>query len=154
MHYGGDRRGIKGLVTDGHLGKHNAQREDVTTAIQVFTGDLLRRHIRGRPDYCPRLGESLIGQHVRHPEVHQLDTAIGEQEDVIRFDVPMDDAALMGVLQRLGDLKRDRDGFFRRQRPIALEPGAQRLAAQVLHGDELTAIIGVADLVDHHDAWV
>ena len=42
-----------------------------------------------------------------HAQVGQLGDAVGRQDDVGRLHVAMDQAALVGVLQRLGDLQDD-----------------------------------------------
>ena len=52
------------------------------------------------------------------------------QEDVLRFDVPLDDALVMGELEGLTDLRHDLHGLVRVQLPFALQPGQGILRAR------------------------
>ena len=73
----------------------------------------------GRPWRFERLGQTEI-QHLHH--------AVRTQLDIRRLQVPVDDSVLVGRLQRLGDLARDRKRFvqwngssshsLRKRRPI------------------------------------
>ena len=74
------------------------------------------------------------------------------QQDVLRLDVPVDHAVLVGVLQGLGQLGDDLEGFTQvaarvRFRAPAFDALVQALALDVLHGEE----VHVAHLAHAHD---
>ena len=74
------------------------------------------------------------GADLRQPEVDDLDdlvvgrarrTVIARhrrpralQDDVGRFQIAMDDAAIVGRFQRIDDLSRDRERFVDRKQPV------------------------------------
>ena len=57
-----------------------------------------------------RVGVQRLGQ----AEVQHLDRALARELDVLRFQVAMDDAALVRRLERFGNLQRDRQRLFER----------------------------------------
>jgi hypothetical protein len=74
----------------------------------------------------PRGGHRLgLGQ----PEIQQLQPRLGDQ-DVARLQVTVHDPLAMGGVQRIGNLQRQPQGFFERQRPLErlalFDPGACR----------------------------
>ena len=75
------------------------------------------------------------------------------QEQVLRLDVAVDDAALVRVRQRLGRPARQRDRLGERDR-LALQARRQVLALQPLHGDEALARLGDAVGQVAHDRRV
>ena len=58
---------------------------------------------------------------VRDAEVGDLDAAVGQQEDVRRLDVAMDDAELVRVVERIQDLRHDAHDVGRREPLVRLE---------------------------------
>ena len=85
-----------------------------------------------------------------HAEVEDLRRAVGEEHDIRRLHVPMDDAMLVRLLQSACDLEGDRDGVLTRQR-AAQEARLQRLAVVERHRDEQLPLGCLADLVDRAD---
>src|SRR5262250_3022912 len=65
----------------------------------------------------------------------------------------MNDAGVMRSGERIGDLNCDIDGFAHSERP-----GGHSLTKSwpfdVLHRDEGTTILGLADFVNHADVWM
>jgi hypothetical protein len=55
------------------------------------------------------------------------------QQDVLRLDVAVHDAACVRVVERLGDLAREAHRLVHRERPVPREPRAQRLPIDVRH---------------------
>ena len=85
-------------------------------------------------------------------EVEQLDVPVPGDEDVLRLQVPVDDAALVRSRESLGHLRRPLKG--RGQRNGALrQPLPQRLALEQL-GDEVGLPVVEADVVKGDDVWV
>ena len=84
-------------------------------------------------------------------EVHHLDGAVRQQHDVLRLDVPVHDALLMGVLQRRQNLCDEVQRLFIRQRLGAvLHIFFQRDAVDILHHDKLE-LVRHADIVYLYD---
>ena len=65
----------------------------------------------------------------------------------------MDDAALVGSLQRTGHVDDDAERDVERQTPVALEDPLQILPVHELHDDEVDALVG-AGVVDRRDVRV
>ena len=84
---------------------------------------------RGVPSVSPDLGHPpAVGRRAdgeRDPEIGDERTPAAQQ-DVLRLDVPMDDAVLVGVAQRIRHFARDANGFVDRQLTLARQPVAQR----------------------------
>jgi hypothetical protein len=57
------------------------------------------------------------GHQLREPEVEELDPPFRRDHDVGRFQVPVDDSALVRGFQRLRDLARDAEGVGKGQSP-------------------------------------
>ena len=138
-----------------HLVEHDAEGPDVGATIRRPAARLLRRHVGGGAEDeagggagageggrlregrraagtgvvvpAPRLGEA---------EVEHLDLSVGRQLHVRRLEVAVDDALLVRLFERLGDLPGDDDGLVRRQRP-ALQPLGEVLALRQLHDQDV-----------------
>ena len=63
-----------------------------------------------------------------------------EQQDVLRLDVAVDDAVVVRVVERAGDLARDAQRVGHRQLPLAVEPVAQGLALDERHREPELAV--------------
>ena len=103
-----------------------AQRIDVGAEIDVdVAADLLGRDVVGRAVGFAgfALGGVLVVRRARQTEVGQLRDALRGEEDVLGLDVAVDQAALVGVGERVGDLDRDVQRFglgeVRPRRPAA-----------------------------------
>ena len=83
-------------------------------------------------------------------EISDLDHVVVRDHDVLRFDVPVDDAMGMRVLQRLADLR----GVVQRLRgaeyTVLRHALLERLAFDKLH-DDILRLPAVADIVDRDD---
>ena len=160
-----DRRfAVEGAVAGEHLVEDRAQREEVGAGVGGETPHLLRRHVPIRADHHagPRLGErprrrqlvagALGADELGDPEVEDLGPPVAGQEQVLRLEVAVDDAALVRRRQaarhRGGDLRRPP----RRQRPAG-EPRPQGLALQQL-GHQIRRAVVAADVVHGEDGGV
>ncbi len=73
------------------------------------------------------------------------------QEDVLRLDVAVDDALLVGILHGGAELRKERDGLFEWQRPGALlEQIAQRALAHQRH-DQIERLVLFAKFDQRQD---
>jgi len=92
-------------------------------------GDGLRARSGGRLRF-ERLGEA---------EVEDLDPAIGVDHDVGGFEVTVDDPALVGGCQRLGDLQRDLQGLIQGDRAVG-DSLVEALTVHQLHDEHVPAV--------------
>ena len=56
------------------------------------------------------------------------------KQDILGFDVPVDDAMLMGAVQRVRDLADDGESVGHGKLPLADEPGTEGFALDERHG--------------------
>src|SRR6185295_13732110 len=83
-------------------------------------------------------------------EVEDLHVAFGTDDDVLGFDVAMDDAGVVCGSETVGNLDRDVEYVAELHRLVA-HALAQRHALHVFHRDEWSSIVCLADLMDHAD---
>jgi hypothetical protein len=121
---------------------HRAERVHVGAWIDRPAADLLRRHVRGRPDERARLGEIRVRLGPRDPEVEQLDRVEAPrfEEEVRRFEIAMDDPARMRGAEcaRRGARDEERVGDAER---MMIEARRQIFARQPLHREVLRAVV-------------
>ena len=98
------------------------------------------------------------GEDLGEAEVEDLDevgvVVAGDPEAVLRLDVAVDHAALVGGREGAGDLAGDREGAGPRERALAGEQAREVLALEVLHGEEGGALLGRAEVGDVDDVGV
>ena len=140
----------------GHLEEQHAEGVDVGAGIVGVLGELLGRHVGQRADDHPGLGELRgvrIGVHEeREAEVEDLRLARGGEHDVAGLQVAMENAALVGAVERVGDRGAESGQVVERQR-ARVEPRLERAAGDVLHDQEVGAVLGV-EVEDGGDAGV
>ncbi len=127
----------------GHrLVDHDSQGIQVAAEVELAAPGLLRAHVQGRPPDDARVVPLLDED--RQPEVRELGRVGGGQQDVPRLDVAVDDALVMGVVQRLGDLGEDPQPVLHRQLP---PPPGVAGAVDLLH-DQVAGPVGRPEVVD------
>ena len=84
----------------------------------------------------------------RDPEIEQLG-ASGRQHDVGGFQIAMDDAVAVRVGERIGNLNRVAQDLVQGQ-CAASDPLGQRFALEILHDDELDAVL-LTDVIQGTD---
>ena len=156
----GDRVGGGGAVertaAAHHFIDHRAEGPDVGALVDGLASRLFRRHVsRGADDRARargRLGGRIVERdrgarllQFREAEVEHLDAAVGSDLDVGRFQIAVDDPAIVRRPQRRGDLRRDGKSFVDRHRRAA-QAFRQRLAVDQLHDQ----VVG-ADVVERAD---
>jgi hypothetical protein len=129
-----------------------------------FTADLFGRHVPVCPKDHPcrrrlirRSGSrgrrrSVVVDQARDAEVQDLQAAVGGDEQVLRFEIPVNDAVIVRHGQRLRRLlaQIDRRGGFGH---APMKTLSQCLAFEQLRHDERTTL-GLTDIVDADDARV
>src|SRR5688572_18984401 len=97
----------KRRVTSEEFVENGADAVDVGRGGQVagLSGGLLGRHVGGSADYIAGHREtSVLLEDFREAEIGDVRFARRVQDDVCRFDVAMKNTALMGIMDRTGDL--------------------------------------------------
>ncbi len=104
----------------------------VAAAVERRAHELLRAHVGRRAQYGVA---GQVGRRVAHlgdTEVGDVGVALLVKEDVDRLDVAMDDFAVVGIVQRQGDLAHD-DQQHRPRHLAVHQPVVERAAAQQAH---------------------
>jgi hypothetical protein len=118
--------------------------------------DLLRGHVVRRAEARAARGErraaGRVADQLGDAEVGDLHAALRVEEEVFRLDVAVEHAALVGVLERLADLRHHRERLGGRE-----AAGVHRLpqvhAVHVLH-EQVREAAGLAEVEHAHDAGV
>src|SRR5271157_574602 len=92
---------------------------------------------------------SLCEAHLRQAEVENLGVSALGYENIGGLDVAMDDARVMGSVQRLGDVNGQRQQRFRFQRTAA-DAMLQRHSIEKFHGNERSTVL-LVNVVDGAD---
>jgi hypothetical protein len=146
-----------------HLEQEDAERVDVGAMVEAGAAlARLRRHVLRRAEHHAGGGELAgvaVGQKFGQPEIQQLDeVAVAQPLDehhVVRLEVAVDDGVGVGGGQRAGDLRADVERAG--DRDAALVAGQlhrEGLPLEVLHDEEVLAVVGLPEIVDLHDVLV
>ncbi len=147
------RLGLERLAVDEQLVEDQPHREDVAAVIDGVAAHLLRRHVVRRADDHADLRQPRLAG-AGDPEIQDLqDVRVAAENQVGRLDVAVDDAVLVGEGEAAADLDDQLDALARVERSAPPDQLGQRLARDVLHGDERLAVV-LADVVDGDDVRV
>ncbi len=97
-------------------------------------------------------GGLFLGEAEVHDHGAQGAGAILRQEDVVGFEVAVEEAAVVGGLESGADLQRDGESLLRGRGAVAAQPGGERQAVDVLHGEEIDDTAGRLGGVHLEDA--
>jgi hypothetical protein len=143
----------EGLLVAEQLEHDRAAREDVGAVVDGQAAHLLRRHVVEAADQGAGVGDAGIGQ-LGDAEVEDLQAAAPLLDHQVgRLDVAMDDAEAVRVGEPVAQLLEQAQLADQRGRLLAPDPHRQRLAVDVLHGDEGLAVL-LADVEDADDVLV
>ena len=95
-------------------------------------------------------GAGLAAGEPRDPEIGDLDRPIRQQHDILRLDVPVDNALVVRVLERPEDLDGKMDCLFPAEHLLLLDIFLEGDPVDILHDDRLHPV-GKAHVVDPHD---
>ena len=149
---GGGAGAGKRRLTDEHLVEDTAERVDVGARVELGAASLFRAHVGRRPHADARLCQRAGADRARDAEVGDEGMPVGEQ-NVLRLDVPVNDSAAVGVVERGGNLPRDPDGFVHGDLALAIQPVAQAFALDKRHREPQVAG-GFARVVQAEDVRV
>src|SRR4051812_24518599 len=88
------------------------------------------------------------------PKVEDLYRSIGQEHDVARLQVPMDDSCCVCASQPLSELPRDLEDIANSNCSIPSHPSLERFALIQRHGKEEPAIFARADVMDATEVWM
>ena len=140
---------VEGELARRGLEEHHAKRVDVACGGELLALRLLGRDVVRRSENGGRLGVHRV-LCARDAEVHHLHVAVGLDHDVLRLDVAVDDVLVMGDGKRLAHLRADFGDLALVERTSLHDAGLEVGAADVLHDDEVRAVV-LAPVVNVHD---
>jgi hypothetical protein len=140
-------------ISSAHLVEHGAEGPHITARIYLLAVCLFRRHIGRSADHRALPSHRSLTGELGETKVDDLNlVAIGD-EDVGRFDIAVDDAGLVGGLQRLGDLDGEAGRLVGGHR-AALDPPFESLAGAEGHRDEELPLGRLSDIEYRADMGV
>ena len=143
--------------------RHAAESPEVRPVVHVSVSlDLLWGHVRGGSEHRTFAGQARrllvrLDRRVElcEPEIEDfryLATVLHlAQVDVLRLQIPVDDACSVRLDEPLGDLADDADRRARVDEPDACHAVVERLPLQELHDDERTPVLEAPGVVDLDD---
>ena len=136
-----------------HLVEHDAERVHVAATVDGKALRLLGREVGGGAHHRTGLGEPVARAGARDAEVGDLHVARSGQQHVAGLHVAVHDAVAVRERERGRDLGGDLGGLVRVDRRLGADEVAQRSAFDVLHHDEVRAVL-LAPVVDRDDVGV
>jgi CheY-like chemotaxis protein len=128
--------------------------EDVGARGHVLTVDHLGGHVRRRAEDGARLGQRLHVHELRDAEVHQNREPVAREHDVLGLHVAVDDARLVGMVERLEQGHGEQRGDLRATQRVLVDEGAQRRPVDELRDDVRALGVGGREVEDLEDAGV
>ncbi len=130
---------VKGHAAGEHFIEYHAAAVNIAAGVRGLAGGLLRAEIMHRAHDAVPPGQ---GGAVRHPgnaEVRHLHVAVGVDQDVLRLDVPVNNAVLVGVLQGRENADGHLGGHLGIQPALFLDQLLEGFALDVFH-DQVTVL--------------
>ena len=141
--------GVIGHIAGEHLVKQDAEAVQISAGVYVLAANLLWTHVArsadgqagaGHPGGAAQgFGDAKVGQHR---------AAVFAEQDILRLDIAMNNAAMVRVVQGFGDGAGHRHRLFQRQ--TLADALLQRAAGQILHRQIINALVR-GDVVDRDD---
>ena len=126
----------KGLVPRHQFVEDGSERKNVGSVVDLFARDLFRRHIKGGAHDRAGQGQGGGGGQPGDAEVDDVGCSLLVDEDIRRFDIAVDDAFPMGIVQGVADPGDQSDDFFELEPLARCQELFQALAVHIFHGDK------------------
>lgn len=133
-----------------HLVENDAQGIDIRLSRDFQSLRLFRRKIVDRSDDGSRKGHGLIRYDLGNAKIDNFRLHAFRQDNILRFDVTMDDVVAVGVFQRRCQLQCQGHGQGRIQTAVLFLKRLQRDPFHVFH-DDIVQILVLADIIDIDD---
>ena len=142
---------IGGLAGE-HLIHYNTQRVQVAAVVDSAALGLLGRDV---VDRAQRLtGQGILGRaDAGNAKISDLDAAVLEDHNIMGLNVPMDDATVMGMIQRTGDLHGEMQSLPPVEAGLLLKVLLQGDSFDELHDDKV-CICRTGHIVNADDVGV
>ena len=142
---------LKGQTPGQHFIEHHAGGIDIGAGVRPVTAGLLGRDVVHTAQSF--LGHGLAVGQACNTEIGHLDAAVPQHHDILRFDVPVDDAAAVGVAESAHDL----DDEVQRLPPIHFTTPLHILlegdAVDELH-DDIVQLVTAGHVIHRDDVGV
>ena len=132
---------LKRQLAGQHFVHHHAERVQVGAVVNFAALGLLRRDIVHRADGLLHHAGLLRGSERGNAEIGQLCGAVPQNDNVLRLNVLMDDAARVCVHECAGNLLSEENGLLPRQMALALQILLEGDALDQLHNDIIRAVL-------------
>ena len=154
---GGRRAGADRVRPRERLVEDEPERVEVGAPVDRLPRGLLGRHVGERADDVARPRQRVLAGELGDAEVGQLRRAAARarhvgDDHVLRLDVAVDDAALVGVGERVGERQPDPQDVAVRQLVRRLELGERAALDQL--GDEVAVAVRLAGVEQRDDRVV
>ncbi len=127
-----------------HFVQHKAERINVTPRADLFAGELLRRHVGGRP--AAHFGPADVVGDSRQSKIRDDDLAAAIEHDIGGLQIAVQDSLGVGRREARAQLAGDLDGFVLRKTSNAAKQRCEIFAVDVLHREECLSL-DVANVV-------
>ena len=141
---------LKRQLAGEHLVHHNAERIDIRPVIDLGPFGLFRRDIMHRADGFLHHTRLLRGGKGCNAEVGQFCSAVPQDDNVLRLDVLVDNAAGMRMDERPADLLCKEYRFLPGQAALFLQILLEGNALNQFH-DDIIRTVFAADIINRHD---
>ena len=145
--------------TRGHFEEDGADRVNVAADVRGFPQQLFRRHVGERAGNSGHVGIAqrevacIVGlEQDGQAKIQDLNLVLRSDENVAGLQVAVDDAVLVGFLERRSDLEPERGDFFFRE-TFAAQLLRKRGAGDELHDQEVDTFLRI-EVVDCGDVRV
>ena len=132
---------LKRQLAGQHFVHHHAERVQVGAVVNFAALGLLRRDIVHRADGLLHHTGLLRGSERGNAEIGQLCRTVPQDDNILRLNVLMDDAARVCVHECAGNLLSEENGLLPRQMALALQILLEGDALNQLHNDIIRSVL-------------
>src|SRR5690606_6956547 len=140
---------LEGYGPGQHLVKHHPETIEVRAGIQRSAASLFRTHIMRGTANLPDIGHAGYPDNAfSNTKIREYRRMISAKKNILRFDIPVDVAFYMGIIQRSGNIA---GCPYRLGQAQAFQhPLMHRASRQVIHRDVVQVVV-LTDIVNSHN---